>query len=257
MCGFFSSFKVRFAVRENISQCIAKLYKVCYNFLGDKMKANKKIIILITGVAILIAGIICKQKFFLMIPLFVSLFVMAFQADANRFGALAGAVNSLIYTVAYIYMGVYASAASALLFSFPIQLMTFFSWRKNAYKKTVVFKKMSKKQRCIFFPGIVLLWGVLALVLQYLKYEYAILDSITFLLGFIVPVMTMLAYIEYTYLWIVQAVVGLLLNIQMVVNDYRQTTYLIYGVYALYCVICAFINVRRFYKEQQTVKKEA
>ena len=231
--------------------------KVCYNSLGDEMKANKKIIILLTGIAILIVGIMCKQKFFLMIPLFISLFVMAFQADANRFGALAGAVNSIIYTVAYMYMGVYASAASALLFSFPIQLMTFFSWRKRAYKNTVVFKKMSKNQRGIFFSGIVLLWAALALVLQYLKYEYAIFDSITFLLGFIVPIMTMLAYIEYTYLWIVQAAVGLLLNIQMVVNDYRQTTYLIYGVYALYCVICAFITVHKFYKEQQMLKNQA
>ncbi len=212
---------------------------------------HKKIIIVITGIIILIAGIICKQKFFLMIPLFISLFVMAFQADANRFGALAGAVNSLIYTVAYIYMGVYGSAASALLFSFPIQFMTFFSWKKRAYKNTVVFKKMTKKQRYIFFAGIVILWVIFALVFNYLKYEYAILDSITFLLGFIVPVMTMLAYIEYTYLWIVQAVVGLFLNIQMVINDYRQTTYLIYGVYALYCVICAFIAVHKFYKEQQ------
>ena len=221
------------------------------------MKANKKVIILITGIAILIAGIICKQKFFLMIPLFISLFVMAFQADANRFGALAGAINSLIYTVAYIYMGVYASAASSLLFSFPIQLMTFFSWRKRAYKNTVVFKKMSKKQRGIFFSGIALVWVALAVAFYFLKYEYAVLDSITFLFGFIIPIMTMLAYIEYTYLWIVQAVLGLLLNIQMVVNDYRQTTYLIYGVYALYCVICAFITVHKFYKEQQMLKNQA
>ena len=84
------------------------------------MKNSKKIIIALTGVAILIAGILCKQEFFLMIPLFVSLFVMAFQSEANRVGALIGSINSLIYTVAYVYMGVYASAASAILFSFLI-----------------------------------------------------------------------------------------------------------------------------------------
>ncbi len=215
------------------------------------MKKSKKIIILLTGIAILVAGIVCKQEWFLMIPLFVSLFVMAFQSDANRLGALAGALNSIIYTAAYVYMGVYASAASAFLFSFPIQLCTFFSWKNKAYKNTVVFKKMTAKQRTIFIASVVILWVVLAEVFIHLKYEYAVLDSITFLLGFIVPVLTMLTYIEYTYLWIVQAFIGLLLNVQMVVNDYKQTTYLIYGVYALYCVICAFINVRKFYKEQQ------
>ena len=153
-------------------------------------------------------------------------------------------------------MGVYASAASAVLFSFPIQLMTFFSWKKNAYKSTVVFKKMSNKVRMIFAFSIALAWAVLAGIFVHLKYEYAVLDSVTFLLGFVVPVLTMLAYIEYTYLWIVQAVVSTLLSVQMVVNDYRQTTYLIYAVYSFYCIICAFITVRKFYKEQQALKGE-
>lgn len=215
------------------------------------MKTNKKILILVTGIAILVAGILCKQEFFLMIPLFISLFVMTFQSEANRLGALAGALNSLIYTGTYIYMGVYASAASSFLFSFPIQLGTFFNWKKNAYKKTVIFKKITRKVRVLSIVALLILWGALAGVFTYLKYEYAILDSLIFLLGFIVPVLTMFAYIEYTYLWIISGVIGLLLNIQMVMNDYRHTTYLIYGVFVLYCQIVAFINVQKFYKEQQ------
>ncbi len=215
------------------------------------MKISKIIIIAVTGVAILVAGILTKQQFFLMIPLFVSLFVMSFQSEANRVGALIGAGNAVLYTITYICMGVYGSAASAFLFSFPLQLMTFFNWKKNAYKKTVIFKKMSVKVRVLAIMAGLALWAILAGVFYYLKYEYAVFDSITFLLGFIVPVLTMLAYIEYTYLWILQAVTGLFLNMQMVTNDVSQLTYLIYGVYALYCVICAFINVHKFYKEQQ------
>lgn len=226
-------------------------------YCGDEMRDYKKIVIIsVTGISILVAGILCKQQFFLMIPLFISLFVMAFQSEANRLGALVGAINSLIYTIAYIYMGVYASAASSVLFSFPIQLMTFFSWRKKAYKKTVVFRRMSNKVRMIVASAFLLMWAVIAGIFFYLDYEYAVLDSVTFLFGFIIPIMTMLAYIEYTYLWIVQAIIGVFLNIQMVVVDYRQTTYLIYGIYALYCVILAFINVQKFYKEQQTIVKE-
>ena len=219
------------------------------------MKKSKKILIIITGIAILIAGIICKQEFFLMIPLFVSLFVMAFQSDANRTGLLIGAINSVIYTAAYIYMGVYASAASSILFSFPIQLVSFFTWKKKAYKNTVIFRKMTNKQRIIFISAVLIAWAVTAGILMHLKYEYAILDSISFLFGFIIPILTMLAYIEYTYLWIIQAVIGLLLNIQMVINDYKETTYLIYGIYCLYCVIGAFMSVRKFYKEQQSLKQ--
>lgn len=218
------------------------------------MKKSKIVIIALTGIAILVAGIATKQQFFLMIPLFVSLFVMSFQSEANRVGALIGACNAVLYTITYICMGVYASAASAFLFSFPLQLMTFFNWKKNAYKKTVVFKKMSTKVRIIFVAAGLLAWAILAAVCHHLKYEYAIFDSVNLLFGVVVPVLTMLAYIEYTYLWIVQAVTGLFLNVQMVSNDVSQVTYLIYGVYALYCVICAFVNVHKFYKEQQAEK---
>ena len=221
------------------------------------MKNSKKIIIVATGIAIFVAGIVCKQEFFLMIPLFVSLFVMAFQSEANRIGPLIGSINSVIYTAAYIYMGVYASAASAILFSFPIQLMTFFRWKKNAYKKTAIFRKMSTKMRIVWSALFLVAWAVIAVIFMHLDYEYAILDSCTLLFGFVIPVLTMLAYIEYTYLWIAQCVLGVFLNIQMVVNDPKETTYLIYGVYALYCVICAFINVQKFYKEQQKALKEA
>lgn len=215
------------------------------------MKKSKIVLILATGIAILIAGIVFKQEFFLMIPLFVSLFVMSFQSEANRIGPLIGSINSLIYTAAYIYMGVYASAASAILFSFPIQLMTFFRWKKNAYKKTAIFRKMTTKMRIIWSALFIVAWGIIAVIFKQLDYEYAILDSCTLLFGFVIPVLTMLAFIEYTYLWIVQCVLGVFLNIQMVVNDPKETTYLIYGVYALICVIGAFINVQKFYKEQQ------
>ncbi len=220
------------------------------------MKNSKKIIIVATGIAILVAGVLCKQEFFLMIPLFVSLFVMAFQSEANRRGPLIGSINSLIYTAAYIYMGVYASAASAILFSFPVQLMTFFRWKKNAYKKTAIFRKMTTKMRVGWSVAFFVVWGIMAAVFMHFDYEYAILDSCSFIFGFVIPFLTMLAYIEYTYLWIIQCVVGVFLNIQMVINDYKETTYLIYGIYALYCVIGAFINVHKFYKEQQKILVE-
>ena len=219
------------------------------------MKTHKKIIIFLTGIAILASGIYFKQEFFLMIPLFISLFVMSFQSEANRIGSLIGAINAVIYTAAYLYMGVYVSAVSAFFMSVPLQLATFFNWKKNAYKKTVIFKKMSVKMRIISLVALLVSWGISAGVLTFFKYEYAIFDTVTFLLGLAVSVLTMLAYIEYTYLWIVSSFTGLIVNIQMVINNPKEITYLIYGVYALYCVIMAFINVQKFYKEQQNEKQ--
>lgn len=221
-------------------------------------KHIKKIIIAITGISILTAGIYFKQEFFLMIPLFVSLVVMFFQSEANRLGPLLGGINSLIYTAAYLYLGIYLSAVSAVLFSFPFQIITFIRWSKNAYKKTAVFKKMTTKARVLGAIGFFAAWAVLIVVFNYLdaaseqfNYDYVVLDSAQFLLGLAVQTLTMLAYIEYTYLWLVQIIVGLFLNVQMIIIDPAQTTYFIYGIYATYCVILAFINVQKFYKEQQ------
>ena len=114
---------------------------------------------------------------------------------------------------------------------------------------------MSVKMRIISLVALLVSWGISAGVLTYFKYEYAIFDTVTFLLGLAVSILTLLAYIEYTYLWIISAFTGLIVNIQMVINNPKETTYLIYGVYALYCVIVAFINVQKFYKEQQNEKK--
>ena len=65
-----------------------------------------------------------------------------------------------------------------------------------------------------------------------------------------------LAYVEYTYLNAFGIITGLLLTVQMTVNDIGQMTYLIYGIYTSYLSIVTFINVRKFYKEQNEVKNE-
>ena len=105
------------------------------------MKDKKIYIIGITFIAILIAGILTKQEFFLMIPLFISLFIMAYQAEANRYSILAGSLNSLLYTAAYLYMGVYGSAASAYFYSvFPYSCGRFSRGRKDLIKKQLYLR---------------------------------------------------------------------------------------------------------------------
>jgi len=94
---------------------------------------KKSIIIFITFVFIAVSSVLTKQKFFIILPVFISLFINALQADANRYAYLVGSFNSLIYMGVSLYMELYASAASNLLFSFPVQLLTFIRWSKNSY----------------------------------------------------------------------------------------------------------------------------
>lgn len=213
---------------------------------------SKNIIIAVCFTIILVSGIAVKMDILPMIPLFVSLAVMTLQAKANRYGYLLGGLNACLYGIVDISYGVYASAGSAFLISFPMQLITFMNWNKNSYKKSVVFKKMSAKVRMIAGGIFVLAWIVLFAVLKMAGSEYAILDNTSTLLGFGVTILTMLAYVEYSYIWLVSGVVSALLNVQIIFNDITRLPYLVYSLYSYYCIILAFINVRKLYKEQNS-----
>lgn len=213
----------------------------------------KTVLIAVTFVSIAVTGIIFKQRFIRILPLFISLFVVLFQANANRYAYIAGGLNCLLYSYVYVQLGLYASAASACFFSLPIQILTFLNWKKHAYKKSTVFKKMSNKTR--IYLGVVLLvvWIIIFAVLKVLNSDYAFLDNTVSLLGILVSVLTMLAYIEYSYLWIVSIFLSLLLNIQVALNNPAQITYVIHSVYSLVCTVIAFTNVIKLYKIQQQV----
>ena len=79
----------------------------------------------ITGVLITIAGVYYKQDFLRILPLYISLIIASLQSRVNRYASLLGSINSLLYGAVYIFYGIYASAISAFLFSFPIQMLTF------------------------------------------------------------------------------------------------------------------------------------
>ena len=219
--------------------------------MTKKEKIIKTAILLVTLAAIIVTGIIFEQKFIRMLPLIFSVFIMLSQSEANRYGYLAGGLNSLLYVAVYISLGLYASAASAALFSFPIQILTFLRWRKRSFESSTVFKKMSNKMRIVLGSAFLGAWIVVFVILRALGSDYAFLDNTSSLLGIVVSILTMLAYIEYSYLWALSSVLSLLLNIQVAIADTGHITYVVYSIYCLYCTVASVINVQRLYKKQQ------
>ncbi|MBE7062539.1 MAG: nicotinamide mononucleotide transporter [Ruminococcaceae bacterium] len=214
-------------------------------------KTVKKVIFYVTFLSIVITGIIFKQPFIRMLPLLISLFIMLFQAEASRYSYIAGGLNSLLYAYVYFRLGLYATGASALFFSFPIQILTFLNWNKHAYEKSTRFKHLSGKAGVGIGTGFVLAWLAVFTVLKHTGSAYAVLDNTASLLGVTVSVLTMMAYVEYPYLWLVSSLINMILNIQVVLNDPCHIPYVIYAVYCTWCVVLAFIHVRKLYAEQQ------
>lgn len=209
-----------------------------------------------TGISITVAGIVFEQSFLRILPLYVSLVISMLQTKVNRFALLLGGVNSILYGVVYIYYKLYGAAFSALLFSFPIQLITFIRWNKNKRGNSTELRRMTVRQRVILFVGIAVLTVGMAVVLPLLGSEYVLLDSVTTLLGIAIYFLTMFAFVEYTTLMLINCALTVVLYITMLEGAPDTATYLIYSVYSLVCVAFAFFEARKLYAEQQKDKAE-
>lgn len=220
------------------------------------LKISKKDIIIYilmgcTAVLITIAGIYYKQSFFRILPLYISIIIGMLQSRVNRYASLMGSINSLLYGAVYVYYNLYGSAFSAVLFSFPIQLLTFIRWNKNKWENSTVLKKLSIKHRILLTIGFLVGSAALWIILPMIGSEYVFLDSITNLIGIIIYFLTMFAYVEYTFLMLINGVIGIALYITMLEATPETATYLIYSVYSFICITFAFFEAKKLYKTQQ------
>lgn len=220
------------------------------------MKKSKKdlfifILMLLTAVLISAAGIYYRQNFLLFLPLYVSLIIGMLQSRVNRFASLLGSFNSLVYGAVYIHYNLLGSAFSALLFSFPIQLLTFIRWNKNKVGSTTRLRKMTARQRILlsvgFAAALVALWFLLPLIGS----EYVYLDSATTLLGILIYFLTMFAFIEYPIFMLVNGAINIVLYITMLKNSPDILTHLIFAVYSYVCTVFAAFEAKKLYNSQQ------
>ncbi|MBQ4604362.1 MAG: nicotinamide mononucleotide transporter, partial [Clostridia bacterium] len=169
-----------------------------------KILSKKDIFIFIlmgcTAVLITVAGIYFRQSFLRILPLYISLTVGMLQSRVNRYASLVGSMNSLLYGVVYFYYGLYGSLFSAVLFSFPIQLLTFIRWNKNKWEHSTVLRKLTAKQRMLLVAGSVGALAAMWIILPLIGSQYVFLDSLTNLIGIVIYFLTMFAFVEYTFL---------------------------------------------------------
>lgn len=216
-------------------------------------KENLPRICLVAAAAVLITvtGILYRQSFIRILPLYISLFVAILQSRANRYANLLGGINSLLYMVVYLYLGLYASAGYALLFSCPVQLVTFIRWSRRKYGQSTQFRRLTGKQRILILSAFLFSFGILFAVLRAMGSDYQILDSLSSLLGITISLLTMFAYIEYTWLMLPSGILSIFLNAATMAAHPEQITYLIFSFYSMICVSLQFVRVKKLYAEQQ------
>lgn len=223
--------------------------------INNKSLSKKDIFVFvlmgITAVSITAAGIYFKQSFLNILPLYNSLVVGMLQSRVNRYASLVGSINSLLYGAVYFYYGLYGSLFSAVLFSFPIQLLTFLRWNKNKWKHSTVLRKLTAKQRILLAVGCVATLVIMWIVLPIIGSQYVFLDSLTNIIGIVIYFLTMFAFVEYTFLMVINGIIGIALYVQMLGETPEMTTYLIFSIYSFICIVLAFFQARKIYKNQQ------
>ncbi len=210
-----------------------------------------------TGVLITAAGIRFNQSFLRILPLYNSLVIALLQSRVNRYSNLLGSINSLLYGAVYVYYNLYGAALSALLFSFPVQLVTFIRWNKNKWAHSTVLRRMTPKQITLtsvgYIAALVAMWAVLTAMGS----DYVFLDSATTLLGVLILFLTMFAFVEYTVFMLINGILTIVLYITMIENSPDIITYLIFSVYSFVCTLFAFFEARKLYSAQKTDPSKA
>lgn len=210
-----------------------------------------KLFVLFTFILITTAAIIFRQHPFRFLPLCVSLVIYFLQARVSRYAYLLGSLNSITYAIVYIGLGIYASAAQALLISFPMQLATFFMWRRRSDGHSTRLRRLSGKGVLLTVVLFVSAWVALYFILRALGSTSQILDNTSTLLGVLIYVLTMFSFIEYTYLQILANVIGILLHASLLRENPGQITYMIQTTCAMFFAVRAIFRARALYKKQQ------
>ena len=204
----------------------------------------------VTALLITVTGILFNQSFIRILPLYVSLFVGVLQSRANRYASLLGGMNSILYALVYVYLGLYASAGYAILFSFPLQIMTFILWSRRKQGESTKFRKMSWGCRILVLIGYLTCFAILRAVLQAAGSSHQLLDNLTSLTGILISVLAMFAFVEYTWLMLPSGMLGIVLNFATMQTNPEQITYVVYSFYSIICVTIQFFRVRKLYAEQ-------
>jgi nicotinamide mononucleotide transporter PnuC len=196
-------------------------------------------------IAEVVLAIIYKPAILSILPVFISVFILFMQTRVNRYAYLVGAINALLYAIAYYTMSLPATAAYALLVSFPLQLVTFFAWQKHTTKGSTATQKMEWRGRVILASAVAITWLLMYVIFKSFDSEFMFFDTTVSVLGIVATVLILLRYAEGTLIGFPSSIVSIIMYISMIGSDPSRIIWLIFTVYTLICQTVTFINMQR------------
>ncbi len=205
---------------------------------------------LITGIGAFITAVIYKQPAIQVLPIFVTLFVMLFNSRANRIGFIIGGCNCFFYFVSFMMQRLYTTAFSSA-FNGVISIISFFMWKRKSYGHATIFRRLKNSTRIISIAIFLVVWAITTYVINLNGGNQAILDSFSGILGFVVPVLTMFAFVEDLPLNYISNFISLVMFILLTIEDLGNLPFLFVNVYNMYMCTKRAITWIKLYKEQK------
>lgn len=181
---------------------------------------------------------------------------MLLQSEALRIAPLIGGLNCILYSIVYYYYALYGSMISTIAMSFPLQILTFIFWSKRKSGATTVFRKLSAKARIILYSSVAIAYVPYLIINIHIGTKLAPIDSMISILGFVNPILMLLAYTDYSYLTIFGTILTSTLYVFLAIESPEQWCYFIYAVYSCISCIRGALNVREIYKKQEQQRGE-
>ena len=212
----------------------------------------------ICAVAILVCAFLFQQKWYKVLPTLNTLMILLLSARVDRRSFLIGGLNAAFYGIGFFTEGLYFSVINCLLVSMPLQLFSFFNWKKHADGNSAKLRTLGWRGEAVVISSTVVgcqlcYW----LLLPFFEggQQQVALDIFQFVIGLVITVLALLRYVETPYYNLISAIANLVMWILICVKNVANLNYVIMAAYSLFRVSQSVVTWTKQY--QKSKKEEA
>ena len=208
----------------------------------------------ICAIAILTCAFVFKQKWYKVLPTLNTLVILLLSARVDRRSFLIGGLNAAFYGIGFFTEGLYFSVINCLLVSMPLQLFSFFNWKKHADGNSAKLRTLGWRGEAVVISSTVVgcqlcYW----LLLPFFEggQQQVMLDIFLFVIGLVITVLALLRYVETPYYNLISAIANVVMWVSICTGNIANINYLIMAAYSLFRVAQSAITWTKQYKKSQ------
>lgn len=227
------------------------------------LKINKRHLLIdylpmaLTATLIIASAVWKEQSFLKTLPTLITLAVQILLARANRLTFLLGGANSILYALSYFEETLYLQALSATVISMPVQIYSYFNWKKNSVSNSPKLRELSPLHKLLIAVGIVAGWliGNRFIGNMMRDAKYATADVLLFIMGIVVTFLSAFRFVDAQYLSLISGVLSLCLWIRIAIESPQNVNYVVIAAYNLFRHIETLINWSKLTVKNTSVKR--